>query len=183
MEKKKQQDFLALYEPAHERFVRYCTARAHGVMEVEDLVSESVLVALENFGKIKEKDAFLYYLFGVARKIVGNKLRRKKFMGIFDSSSAEEMKQEGGNPEMQADVRHLYEALNQLPDQQREALILFEISGFSLKEIQEIQKSGLSAVKARISRGRVKLADLLGVEEIGKEGVNNRSSVILSLFL
>ena len=32
--------FLKLYEPIHESFTRFCAARAYGVLEAEDLVSE-----------------------------------------------------------------------------------------------------------------------------------------------
>jgi RNA polymerase sigma-70 factor (ECF subfamily) len=62
-------------------------------------------------------------------------------------------------------VRLLYEALQKLPEEQREAIILFEISGFSLKEVQQIQGAGLSAVKSRIVRGKKKLARLLNDHE------------------
>ena len=52
----------------------------------------------------------------------------------------------------------LHKALSYLPELQREALILFEITGYSIKEIMEIQKSGSSAVKQRLARGRKELA-------------------------
>jgi RNA polymerase sigma-70 factor (ECF subfamily) len=52
-------------------------------------------------------------------------------------------------------------ALARLPEKQREAVILFEISGFSLAEIREIQGGSLSGVKSRIVRGRDNLANLL----------------------
>ena len=55
----------------------------------------------------------------------------------------------------------LYKALEKLPELQREALILFEISGFSIKEIAGIQSSSEDAVKQRLSRGRKELLELL----------------------
>ena len=51
----------------------------------------------------------------------------------------------------------LHQALALLPDAQREAVILFEISGFNLKEVAEIQEASLSAVKQRLKRGRERL--------------------------
>ena len=40
-----------------------------------------------------------------------------------------------------------------------------EIMGLKLEEVAEVQKSSLSAVKSRVSRGRMKLQELLGVGE------------------
>ncbi len=48
-----------------------------------------------------------------------------------------------------------------LPEKQREALALFEISGLSIEEVREIQGGSLSAVKMRLVRGREQLALLL----------------------
>ena len=67
-------------------------------------------------------------------------------------------------PELSADVHFLFAALAQLPEAQREAIILFEISGFSIKEIMEIQRAGESAVKQRLKRGRERLEEILKYE-------------------
>lgn len=48
---------------------------------------------------------------------------------------------------LSTDVSFLYDALRKINTEQREALILFELTGFSIKEIAEIQKVGISAVK------------------------------------
>ena len=63
--------------------------------------------------------------------------------------------------ERQLEIEDLYKALGKLPEIQREALILFEISGFSIKEIAVIQEANEDAVKKRLTRGRQELAKLL----------------------
>jgi DNA-directed RNA polymerase specialized sigma24 family protein len=68
---------------------------------------------------------------------------------------------EGTTPERAADVAMLNRALARLPERQREAVVLFEISDLSLEEIRVIQGGSLSGVKSRIVRGRQKLAELL----------------------
>jgi RNA polymerase sigma-70 factor (ECF subfamily) len=70
-------------------------------------------------------------------------------------------------------VHFLHVALAQLVDEQREAIILFEISGFSIKEIVEIQASSESAVKQRLKRGREKLVEILTYESTLKTGEIN----------
>jgi RNA polymerase sigma-70 factor (ECF subfamily) len=51
--------------------------------------------------------------------------------------------------------------LNALPPDQRIALVLSDVQGFSYQEIAEITRSSLGTVKSRLSRGRAKLRDYL----------------------
>ncbi|MEM6348263.1 MAG: RNA polymerase sigma factor [Bacteroidota bacterium] len=156
-----QNAFMDLYRPVHERFSRYCEAKAYGKMEAKDLMSESLLRAYEAFGKLKDQGAFLHFLFGIAHRVLLNHIRRQKFQGPFDEEALLQLPTTERSPEGAAERYLLYKALQQLPDAQREALILFEISGFSIKEIEQIQHASKSAVKARLARGRKALAKLL----------------------
>jgi RNA polymerase sigma-70 factor (ECF subfamily) len=58
-------------------------------------------------------------------------------------------------------------------EEQREAIILFEIAGFSIKEIVVIQNASESAVKQRLKRGREKLVEILTYESSLKMGEVN----------
>ncbi len=181
--KEKQKEFLTLYESVHDSFARYCHAKAYGIMEPEDLISESVLKALESFDKLRNKKAFLSFMFTIAKNIVNNKYRRAKFSGSYKEEHAHSIPDEGIDADTRLDVQILYQALDELPEKQKEALILFEISGFAIKEIAEIQKSGESAVKQRLKRGRAKLAEILKSDQLEKEPVGTRSTVLMSIFL
>jgi RNA polymerase sigma factor (sigma-70 family) len=102
----------------------------------------------------------------IASRLHRKKARRLKFRGIFSQEQADNIIDRSSNPEEKLEVTLLLEAMQKLPPAQHEALALFEISGLSLKEIQEIQQCNLSAVKARISRARQKLAQILHVKEL-----------------
>jgi RNA polymerase sigma-70 factor (ECF subfamily) len=52
-------------------------------------------------------------------------------------------------------------ALQVLPDEQREALILVGASGFSYEEVSEICGVRVGTVKSRVSRARARLLELL----------------------
>lgn len=82
--KERSDRFLSLYDPIHEAFARFCHARAFGIMEAEDLISESVLMALENLDKLKNEKAFLSFMFSIASNIANKKHRRQKFTGFFN---------------------------------------------------------------------------------------------------
>lgn len=71
------QEFLTLYTPLHDRFTRYCSSNAYGLMETEDLVQETILCTLQQFERIHDKNKLLWYMIGVANNIVKNQLRRQ----------------------------------------------------------------------------------------------------------
>ena len=165
MEQRQHQEFLKWYEPLHEGFTRFCSSRAFGIMDTEDLVQESLLAVLQSFDRVENKEKLLAYLFSVASNILKNKKRRLKFKGDWDQNVIEKLESRINDPEVALDVHYLLKAIEQLPEKQKEAIILFEISGFSTKEIAEIQESSIAAIKTRLSRGRQKLRELLSEEK------------------
>lgn len=162
--RKKQKEFLALYEPIHLDFERFCRARVYGDMEFRDLMNETLLRAFEKFEELRSKEAFLSYLLSISVRILANNKRKRKE----DSDSFEKIVIQtpdvNSNTETKAESYFLRKALAQLPEEQRESIILFEISGFSIKEIAVIQKASESSVKQRLRRGRIRLREILTFE-------------------
>lgn len=157
----KQEEFLALYEPVHERFECFCRVRVYGNLDYRDLMNDTLLLAFNKMDELKSKDAFVYFLFGIAVRILINNNRKKREERIYDDQNVLGVISKETSPEIEMDIHFLYLALQQLPEEQRECIILFEISGFSIKEIAETQRAGESAVKQRLKRGREKLMYIL----------------------
>lgn len=161
---KKQAEFMRLYEPVHERFERFCRARVYGEMDHGDLINETLLVAFKKFESLQSEASFLSFLFGTAIRILANSKRKRKAL-----ASTPYLEQNSTVSSDRADqlieVRLLHETLALLPVEQRESIILFELSGFSIKEIAQLHDVGESAVKQRLRRGRLKLAELLRVKQ------------------
>ena len=149
------------YEACHEPFLRYCSALAYGKMDVEDLVQDVLVSAYHRFEKIENKDQLLHYLVRAARNRSISFWRKQKHQESLTALHAERLSAQGVTPEVVLDIQLLYKTMDKLPSKQRDALVLFEISGFSMKEIAEIQGSTEGAVKTKISRGRQKLKDML----------------------
>jgi len=59
------------------------------------------------------------------------------------------------------DYKIIVEAIKRLSPAKQEAIILFEISGFSIQEIADIQSTNINTVKTRLARGREELKELL----------------------
>jgi RNA polymerase sigma-70 factor, ECF subfamily len=77
------------------------------------------------------------------------------------------------NPDSFADRSQLSDylehALGQLSDDQRTAVVLYDIHGYSYEEIAGITDASLGTVKSRISRGRIRLRDMLRADERSRE--------------
>lgn len=159
MSNKKKKEFMSLYNPVHGRFERFCKARVYGEMDFRDLMQETVIVAFEKFDEIRNTDTFLNFLFGISIRILSNSNRKIKEEKL--TTSIESTYNQNSTVDKKLEIDDLYQALAKLPDNQKEALILFEISGFSIREIATLHESTEDAVKKRLSRGRQELAKLL----------------------
>lgn len=170
MSKSKQDHFLQLYQTVHDRFERFCRARACGDMPFEDLMNETLLIAYQKIEGLKKEGSFLSFLIGISLRVLANNQRKKKASPAADESLLLNYADPEDVIAKKFDVALLHKALALLPEEQREALILFEITGFSIKEIMEIQDRSESAVKQRLVRGRKALASIVKKELSYKTG-------------
>ncbi len=175
-------EFLTWYQPFHERFVRYCGTRAFGLLEAEDLAQEAVLATLRNWDKIRDKNKLLSYMIGVVNNLLRNQLRRKKFQAPLQEEQLSLLESRLGDPETALDVQYLLQAIKELPAPMQEAFYLFEVSGFSIREVAKIQESTEGAVKTRISRARKRLRTLVE-EDARRLNFTQRLSAFASIIL
>jgi len=167
--------FLELVKPHYSDALRYCRALCSGkhADEAKDVLQQAFLRAIENFGMLKEEAKFKSWFF----KIITNcfyDVTRKNFWKNLISLELYEAKED--IPDVYAKIEHsdtrnlISIALGKLSDKERIAVLLFEIEGFSIEEISELQKEkSISAVKSRLSRARKKLKEIITELETGYE--------------
>ena len=68
-------------------------------------------------------------------------------------------------------------AFEQLPDEQREALLLVGASGFSYEEAAEMCGCAVGTIKSRANRGRARLSELLNLDEDGAMELTDQSTM------
>jgi len=158
--------FLRLYEPHRDSLWRFVRSMVRTHHEAEDVVSETVLQTLEGLHRLRDDQAFVSFTFTIASRIVKRSRWRRRLFGEYDDAAIAERASNVPLPDTGADVEILRQALQRLPAKTREALVMFEINGFSLEEIREVQGGTLSGVKSRLVRGRATLARLLDVEPL-----------------
>ena len=94
------------------------------------------------------------YLFSISRNLALKRYRDDHSDLQVDQEWASSVPDQGLDQEISATVA---EVVGQLPDLQREVLILFEYEGFQLAEIAEIVKANVGVVKSRLHRARERL--------------------------
>ncbi len=169
MVNKKQSEFLKLYEPVHERFEKYCRACAYGDYPYKDLMNDCLLKAYDKLDTIQDTQAFLSFLIGISRRLLANASRKNKPERMNESLNPSEV----GKAETSIKVQYLHWCLSQLPEPQKEALVLFEIVGFSIKEIAASHGITEANVKKRLSRGRKRLKEVVAAEIEKEKGVKH----------
>lgn len=154
-------EFMQAYETCHAPFARYCAALSYGRMDAQDLMQDVLLSAFQQFDRIRKKDELLHYLLRAARNRSISRWRTARRNEAITDAQAARLRERGASAELITDAGILYRTLDKLPADQREALVLFEVSGLPMAEIAAIQGVSEGAVKTRVSRARASLRNLL----------------------
>jgi RNA polymerase sigma-70 factor (ECF subfamily) len=137
----------------------------------DDLVQETLVKAWRNLGSYTEGTNMRAWLFTILRNVYISDIRRRKREvqdtdGVFAESVAVAPAQNG-----HMDLVDFRKALDGLPEEQREALVLIGAAEFSYEEAAEIAGCAVGTVKSRVNRARNALARKLNIDvgEIGLE--------------
>jgi RNA polymerase sigma factor (sigma-70 family) len=148
--------FAAAYNLA-----RWLTRNDH---DAEDLVQESYLRAYRFFDGFHGTDGRAWIL-AIVRNACYTWLRENRRQPLSLEDATAEAEDTRPNPEAlhlgEVDQRLLREAIEALPEEFREAIILRELEGLSYKEIGAIAGVPIGTVMSRLARARQRLEKML----------------------
>ena len=135
------------------------------VSRADDLVQDTVVKAWTNIDKFQPGTNMRAWLFTILRNTFYSERRKAKrevadIDGVLTDQIAEKPAHDGRLA--MADFRKVFE---QLPDEQREALMLVGAQGFSYIDAAELCGVAVGTIKSRVNRGRKTLADLLKLDD------------------
>jgi RNA polymerase sigma-70 factor (ECF subfamily) len=145
----------------------------------DDLVQETLLKAWDNLESFQEGTNLRAWLFTILRNSYFSECRRRRReVEDRDGSKAAEL---AVHPSQQGhlDMQDFRRALNLLPPDQREALILVGAAGFSYEEAASISQCPIGTIKSRVNRARSKLTELLGVTPPHEFGPDSATETIV----
>lgn len=154
--------------------------------DAEDLSQETFLRAYQGFNTFEEGTNVRAWLYKILSNTFVSMYRKDKrdlhhvgqplppdWMLKGQTGTGEETSSEVGPPSLVAqsaetealariESSEAYALLNDLPENQRVAVYLADVLGFSYEEIAEMTSVALGTVMSRLHRGRKKLRDLAG---------------------
>jgi len=136
----------------------------------DDLMQETLMKAWASRESFMPGTSLRAWLFTIMRNTFFSHYRKtKREVQDVDGVAASNLV---SNPAQQGhmDLADFSAALDTLPADQREALILVGASGFTYEEAAEIAGCAVGTVKSRVNRARQRLLTLLAVESLDDFG-------------
>jgi len=131
----------------------------------DDIVQDTIVKAWSNIDKFEEGTNMRAWLFTILRNTFYS-LSRKRSREVADAEGelAGQLAEKPAHDGRLA-MNDFAVAFEQLPDEQREALLLVGASGFSYEEASEMCGCAVGTIKSRANRGRKRLAELLDLKD------------------
>jgi RNA polymerase sigma-70 factor, ECF subfamily len=127
--------------------------------DVDDAVQEIFVQVHRSLDRFRGDSLFATWLHRLAVNVTTSALRERLRVSV---EAAPEEPDPGDQLEAREEVLALYRALDELPEHNRIAFVLFELEGMPLEEIAETTGVPLQAAAARLRRARVSIARALG---------------------
>jgi RNA polymerase sigma-70 factor, ECF subfamily len=149
---------------------RFAFSLCQNKQEVEELVSETIVKAFENRNRVKNEEKIKQWLFRILNNLFISNYRKTKnrrtvelpeltdqSFSLFEQVEMSSFT-DGGTPEKnfisKITKESIYEAIDELPEEFRIALVLCDVNEFSYTEIASITQVAIGTVRSRIARAR-----------------------------
>lgn len=132
----------------------------------DDLVQETLLKAWAARQRFQAGTNMRAWTFIILRNHYLSQMRRSRFRGDWDDLTADRILAAPASQDKHVELSDMQRALLQLPQPQREALILVGAGGFAYEEAAEICGVAVGTIKSRVARGRAALEQILESGEL-----------------
>ncbi len=136
----------------------------------DDLAQDAMMKAWDARASYQMGTNMKAWTFMILRNQFYSEKRRSWRQSQLDQEAAERTLVAVDDPEAPIALDELRQALNTLPAEQREALILVGAGGFAYEEAAEICQCAVGTVKSRVSRARKALHATLERGGYGRDG-------------
>lgn len=125
--------------------------------EVDDIVQDAFVEALTHLERLEEPAAFRGWLKSIVVRTTCKRLRRRRLLSRLGLRRPEPVELDalpianGAPAEVVAELRLIFSLIEELPVQERVALVLHRVEGMTLPEVAAQMKLSLTTVKRRIA--------------------------------
>lgn len=148
------------------RLMRFFSFSQVSVAEAEDLLQDCWLRIHRSRQTYRASEPVLPWIFAIARHTRLDGHRRRQRRMFREVLVAEPPENPSLVPETPGDgAGDLTDLLGQLPQSQREVILMLKVSGMSLEEVARATSSSVGAIKQKAHRAYSKLRELLAKEQ------------------
>ncbi|RWC28442.1 sigma-70 family RNA polymerase sigma factor [Mesorhizobium sp.] len=156
-----QADSLSVVDliPALRAFARtFCRVQE----DADDLVQETLAKGLANLDKFEPGTRMKSWLFTIMRNTHYTRIKSaaREAPGLLDCASSRPVSEASQDWSVQS--REVHQAIQKLPEHQREVLMLIGVLGVSYEEAADICGCAVGTVKSRLNRARAGVLQFLG---------------------
>ncbi|MET0274815.1 MAG: sigma-70 family RNA polymerase sigma factor [Phenylobacterium sp.] len=138
---------------------------SHNGSDADDLVQDTLIKAWTNRDKFEPGTNLRAWLFTILRNTYYTSLlRRRREVRDEEGEYAATLKTPP-TQDWSVAMRSLQAALQQLPAEHREALVLVGAAGLSYEEAAEICGCALGTIKSRVNRARARLLKIMDADD------------------
>ncbi|MEO4000661.1 sigma-70 family RNA polymerase sigma factor [Mesorhizobium sp. CAU 1732] len=157
----------------------FAMSLAQNADKADDLVQETLVKAWDKQASFQPGTNLKAWVFTILRNEFYSQMRKRgrevqDSDGVITARLAVHPSQQGS-----MDLDDFRAALETLPGDQREAIILIGASGFSYEEAAEICGCAVGTIKSRVSRARGRLQEILNVAGEADYGPDAISSQVM----
>jgi RNA polymerase sigma-70 factor (ECF subfamily) len=157
----------------------FAVSLAQNSDKADDLVQETLVKAWDKQASFQPGTNLKAWLFTILRNEFYSQMRKRgrevqDTDGTMTARLAIHPSQHG-----KLDLADFHNALQMLPEDQREAIILIGASGFSYEEAAEICGCAVGTIKSRVSRARSRLQEILKISGEADYGPDAISSQVM----
>jgi len=160
--------FEELAMPLFDSLYNFARWLVHGTNDAEDLVQETYLKGLRSFASFQPGANFRAWMFQILRNTFlssRSKLERRMTNAMDSKEDGTELAVDTETPETilmhRSNSQLVQRAIDDLPVQYRETLLLCEVEEMSYQEIAEILSIPIGTVMSRLARARKAVRDSL----------------------
>ncbi len=140
---------------------RYAFALLRNQSDADDLVQDCLVRALDHMDERTGEGEMRPWLFSIMHNLCVSRWRRLQFRSSIVVSDAEADVSVPASQQATAELHAALDGLDQLPEEQREVLLLIAVEGLEYADAAKILKIPVGTVMSRLSRARDKLRDTM----------------------
>jgi RNA polymerase sigma-70 factor (ECF subfamily) len=158
--------FAELYRRRHLEIYRFILRYVHGDEDLASDMFQDTFIKVHDYAHtLRDGNTVRSWMYTIARNNCLNALKRQNRQSRLDEEQFDRVDESGLPPDQELERNDMHRALDsaisQLPENQREAVILREFEGLSYAEIAEATRTNIGVIRQRLWRAKQSLRTML----------------------